>query len=70
MDRYIGMDVHSSSCTIAVVGPSGRKLNCAVIETNGAALAKHLKAIPGRRKSLCMKEGPQMRGSMRFSAPT
>ena len=26
MDRYIGLDVHASSCTLAVVGPSGKRL--------------------------------------------
>ena len=28
MDRYIGLDAHASSCTVAVLGPSGRKLQC------------------------------------------
>ncbi len=26
MDRYIGLDAHASSCTVAVIGTSGRKL--------------------------------------------
>jgi hypothetical protein len=26
MDRYIGLDAHSASCTVAVIGPSGRRL--------------------------------------------
>ena len=26
MDRYIGLDVHTSSCTLAVVGPSRKRL--------------------------------------------
>ena len=34
MDRYIGLDVHSSSCTLAVVGPSGKRLGTHVVETN------------------------------------
>ena len=38
MDRYIGLDAHGTSCTFAVVGPSGRKLRSDVVETNGAAL--------------------------------
>ncbi len=28
MDRYIGLDVHASSCTLAVVGPSGKRHGC------------------------------------------
>ena len=35
MDRYIGLDAHSASCTVAVVGPSGRRLQSQVLETNG-----------------------------------
>jgi len=38
MDRYIGLDAHSASCTVAVVGPSGRRLSSQVLETNGKAL--------------------------------
>ena len=34
MDRYIGLDAHASSCTVAVVGPSGRRLQSQVLETN------------------------------------
>lgn len=28
MERYIGLDAHASSCTLAVVGPSGKRLGC------------------------------------------
>ncbi len=58
MDRYIGMDVHAASCTIAVVGPSGRKLGSQVVETNGQALVEAIRAIPQPRH-LCMEEGTQ-----------
>jgi hypothetical protein len=34
MDRYIGLDAHSSSCTAAVIGPSGKRLQTQVLETN------------------------------------
>ncbi|MEO8181040.1 MAG: hypothetical protein ABI895_19565, partial [Deltaproteobacteria bacterium] len=37
MDRYIGMDVHAMSCTLTIVGPSGRQLKSDVVETNGQA---------------------------------
>ena len=40
MDRYIGLDAHSSSCTVAVIGPSGRQLQSQVLETNAIALGK------------------------------
>ena len=40
MDRYIGLDVHATSSTMAVVGPSGRKLQSAVVETTGQALVE------------------------------
>jgi hypothetical protein len=33
MQRYIGLDVHAASTTIAVVGPSGKVLRTEVVET-------------------------------------
>jgi hypothetical protein len=56
MDRYIGLDAHSSSCTIAVIGPSGRRLQSKVLETNGSALISFLKTIP-KARHLCLEEG-------------
>jgi len=58
MDRYIGLDVHLQSCTMAVVGPSGRKLKSQVVETNGRALVGAIKSIAGR-KHVCLEEGTQ-----------
>jgi transposase len=58
MDRYIGIDVHAQSCTLAVMGPSGKRIGCKVVETTGAALIKVLKEIPGQ-KHLCLEEGTQ-----------
>ena len=40
MDRFIGLDAHLSSCTLAVVGPSGKRLRSEVIETSAGALAR------------------------------
>ena len=34
MKRYIGLDVHSASTTIAVVGPTGKRLKSLVVETS------------------------------------
>ena len=56
MDRYIGLDAHSASCTVAVVGPSGRRLQHQVLETNGRSLVNFIKTVPGR-KHLCFEEG-------------
>ncbi len=56
MDRYIGLDAHASSCTVAVLGPSGRKLQCQVLETNAKALISFLETIPKNRR-LIFEEG-------------
>ena len=58
MDRYIGVDAHSTSCTIAVVGPSGRRLGSQVVETNGRALVEAIRVIP-KPRHVCMEEGTQ-----------
>lgn len=58
MDRYIGLEVHATSCTIAVVGPSGRKLQSHVVETSGQALVEQVRAI-ARPRHLCLEEGTQ-----------
>lgn len=58
MERYIGLDVHAQSCTLAVVGPSGRRLKSQVVETNGRALVDAIKSITGERH-LCLEEGTQ-----------
>lgn len=56
MDRYIGLDAHASSCTVAVLGPSGRKLQCQVLETNAKVLIGFLETIPKNRR-LIFEEG-------------
>ena len=58
MDRFIGLDVHASSSTFAVVGPSGKRLCSQVVETNGQALVSYLKMIPGKLQ-LCLEECTQ-----------
>jgi transposase len=58
MDRYIGLDVHSQSCTLAVVTPTGKRLGLQVIETNGAALKQAIRAVAGA-KHACLEEGTQ-----------
>lgn len=58
MDRYIGLDVHAQSCTMAVVGPSGKRLKSHVVETNGRALVDAIRSVAGTRY-LCFEEGTQ-----------
>ena len=56
MDRYIGLDAHSSSCTVAVIGPSGKRLQTQVLETNAKVIINFIRIIPGNRH-LCFEEG-------------
>jgi hypothetical protein len=56
MERYIGLDAHASSCTLGIVGPSGKRLGSHVVETNGRALIEVLRGIP-RNRHVCIEEG-------------
>lgn len=56
MPRYIGLDAHSESCTITVMGPSGRRLRHEKLETNAALLKKFISDVP-KPRHLCMEEG-------------
>lgn len=58
MDRYVGLDAHAQTCTLAVMGPTGRRLTSRVVETNGHALLEAIRGIPGR-VHLCLEEGTQ-----------
>ena len=58
MERYVGLDAQAESCTLAVMGPTGRRLTSRVVETNGQALKEAIRAIPGRIH-LCLEEGTQ-----------
>ena len=58
MDKYIGIDVHARSCTLAVVDGVGKRVGQNVIETNGESLVECLRMIPGPRH-LCIEEGTQ-----------
>lgn len=58
MDRYVGVDAHAASCTLAVVGSSGRRLRSIVVETNGRTLVEAVKGIGGRLH-ICLEEGTQ-----------
>jgi len=54
--RYIGIDVHSSSCTIAVMGPSGKRLREWQVETDHRVLVEAIKGVDGERY-VCFEEG-------------
>lgn len=58
MDRYIGLDGHSQSCTLGVLTATGKEVSREVVETNGAALVQAVRSIPGS-KHLCLEEGTQ-----------
>lgn len=58
MTRYLGLDVHAQSCTLAVIGPSGRRISTEVLETNAAVLIARIERVP-RPRQLCMEEGAQ-----------
>ncbi len=58
MERYVGVDGHSRSCTFGVISASGRHLQSLVVETNGKALVEAVRLIPGR-VHLCLEEGTQ-----------
>src|SRR5215472_12895237 len=56
MQRFIGLDVHGQSCTLVVMGPSGRRLAEHVVETSAKALIERMRSIAGD-KYVCMEEG-------------
>lgn len=56
MKRFIGLDAHVQTCTVAVMGPSGRRIAEHVVETHGRALRQLIRSIPGERH-LCLEEG-------------
>lgn len=56
MDRYIGIDVHSGSSTVAVMGPSGKRLRQQVVDTQATVLIDMLNGIAGDRH-VCIEEG-------------
>ena len=56
MDRYIGIDAHKESCTLAVMGPTGRRIQEQRLETNAKAMKEALKALSGQRH-VCLEEG-------------
>ena len=58
MEQYIGLDVHSTSCTAVVISPTGRKIRQTALETNPQVLIEWLRSLR-RRSILVMEEGNQ-----------
>jgi hypothetical protein len=56
MDHYIGMDVHSASCTLGILSARGKRLKSEVLETRADVLIEYLKSISGD-KHLIIEEG-------------
>lgn len=56
MERFIGLDAHTQSCTFAVIDARGKQLRTDVVETNGESLVEYVRLVPGRRH-LCLEEG-------------
>lgn len=56
MDRYIGIDAHSESCTVAVMGPSGKRIRQHVLDTQAKVLIDFLKGVAGTLYA-CIEEG-------------
>lgn len=48
--KYIGMDVHSSSCRFSVLDKQGVEIDNLAIETNGRLLINYLRSIEGPKK--------------------
>lgn len=66
--RYIGIDAHQESCTLAVMGPSGRRAKEVVVEASGAAIKAALTAIRGE-KHVCLEEGEYSEWLYELSEP-
>ena len=57
MERYIGMDVHAASCTLAVISQTGKRLKDFPVETNGQALVEAIRMIPGHKHLVFEADG-------------
>jgi transposase len=58
MDKYIGLDVHATSCTAAVIDARGKRRECRVLETNGQVLVDFFTSQTGT-VHVCQEEGTQ-----------
>jgi transposase len=58
MDRYIGLDVHAQSTTVAVMSENGKRISWSVVETSASALIEQLKSVKGKKR-VVLEEGTQ-----------
>jgi transposase len=56
MDRYIGLDIHAQTTTLAVMSAKGKHLTETVIETHGKLLVETIGSIAGDLH-VCLEEG-------------
>ena len=56
MERYLGIDPHRDSCTLALVSPQGKKVKQMVVPTEGSELVKTVREIRGPLH-VCVEEG-------------
>ncbi len=56
MERYLGIDPHRDSCTLALVSPRGKKIKQMVVPTEGSALVKTVRDLRGPLH-VCVEEG-------------
>lgn len=58
MERYIGIDAHSDSCTCSVISPTGRRTTTTVLPTTERALRDFVRSVR-RPLVVVMEEGNQ-----------
>lgn len=58
MDRYVGVDGHAQTCTLAVMSSTGKRLTSKVVETSERLLIDAVRGIGGD-VHLCLEEGAQ-----------
>jgi hypothetical protein len=51
MERFIGLDAHTQTCTLAVIGPSGKRLHEQVLATDAQMLRAAIEKIGGRQQA-------------------
>jgi hypothetical protein len=68
MDRYVGVDAHARSCTLAVMAASNKRVKSMVEEASRRALLEAVRSIGGRLH-MCLEEGTQSAWLYELLAP-
>lgn len=58
MEKFVGIDVHKESCTIAIVDGSGKRIRSQVVDTKAQIIIEAVKAVR-RPVRVCIEEGTQ-----------